>query len=241
MRRVRCCAVAERQQFFALIIAFWLALGLAAPRPALSQNQTQTLAQAGLPIIPLHHDHIYFTFDINGCEPTQGHYITFQLNAHPTGTACPETLCIASWLRCGTGGVARGRAGVATGTVTTRRLADGWTQYSYVFQVNGAFTQIWDASRKAKVATGSSILSSRVTYERSQPLDPRDRNYSVLGPIAHAADYPGVGVRNFSFSVSAQGSGPSLLIAGRTARWQLSSVFMQNGNFATADFQLTPR
>jgi hypothetical protein len=228
-----------RQIPVAVVLSLSLVLTAAIAPP--TSAQTQTLAQAGLPIIPLHHDHIYFTFDIDACNPTQGYYITFQLNAHPTGTGCPETLCIAPWLNCASGGVARGRAGAAIGTVITRRLPDGWTRYEYAITVSRAFTQIWDATRRAKVATGSSGVNFRVVYERSQPLNRNDPNYSVLGPVAHARDYPGVGLRRFLLAASAQGSGPSLLIRGRTAQWTLGNIFMSDGNFATGDFQLTPR
>src|SRR5215218_10004590 len=95
-----------------LIFLVALALPTIPMLPAEGQQSTvTTLAQAQIPVVPRHHHHIYFTFNIDGCNPTQGYYILFQLNS--TGTDCPETLCIAPWLKCGSGGVATGPAGVA--------------------------------------------------------------------------------------------------------------------------------
>jgi hypothetical protein len=197
-----------------------------------------SFAQARIAVVPRHHHHIYFTFNINGCNPTQGYYILFQVNQ--TGTDCPETLCIAPWLNCGGGGVSTGRAGVASGSIVSRQRG-GWWIYEFSFQVQNAFTQIFDAARQTKAASGYSRLLCSVYYERSQPLDPRDPNYSVLGPIAHAGDYPGVVVRNFRFNIQAQGSGTSHLFARQTAGWQLSNAFLQQAGLAVGDFQLTPR
>jgi hypothetical protein len=208
------------------------------PRVAHGQAPTVlTFAQAQIPVVPRHHHHIYFTFNIDGCDPTQGYYILFQVNA--TGTDCPETLCVAPWLNCGSGGVATGRAGATSGTIVIRQ-SGGWTSYEFTFEVNGAFTQIFDATRKQKAASGSSRLLCSVYYERSQPIA-RDGNFSVLGPIAHAFEYPGVQIRGFRFNVQALGSGQSHLFPGRAANWGLSNAFLQNGAFGTGDFRLTPR
>jgi hypothetical protein len=215
-----------------------LLLGGFAARSAYAQQSTvTTFAQAHLPVVPVHHHHIYFTFDIDGCDPTQGYYILFQLNT--TGTDCPETLCIAPWLNCGGGGVGTGRAGVASGSIVTRQIG-GWTAYQFTFEVNGAFTQIFDAARRTKAASGISRLLCSVYYERSQPIA-RDQNFSVLGPIAHAFEYPHAQIRNFRFIVQAQGSGQSHLFPGRAANWSLSNAFLDNGAFAAGDFRLTPR
>jgi len=221
-----------------LLIALLLLCGLV-PRAARAQASTVlSFAQARLPVVPVHHHHIYFTFNIDGCDPTQGYYILFQLNS--SGTDCPETLCVAPWLRCGSGGVASGRAGTTAGTIIIRPLSGGWTAYEFTFDVTGAFTQIFDATRQKKAASGISRLLCSVYYERSQPIA-QDRNYSVLGPIAHAFEYPGVQVRNFRFVVQAQGSGQSHLSPGQSANWALSNAFLNNGMFATGDFRLTPR
>jgi hypothetical protein len=227
-----------------------LVVGLAAGRAVQAQGgSVSTLAQMNLPVVPRHHHQIYFTYHLNNLfNPTTGNYIAFQLN--DTGNDCPETLPLPPWINCGPGGdVLSPQPGVASGTVVARPTADGWTSYRFSVQVQGAFTQIWDASRQAKVAQGTSRMSLGVAYDLSEPLSalPDCLNpgcfYSVLGPKAHEADLNqlGIHIRNFSFTVDASGSGSTLPAPGRPATWQFAGVFLTAQNLALGHFSLNSR
>jgi hypothetical protein len=229
-----------------VVVAVALTLfGLVGGPPAGGQGSDiiTTFARLPTPIVPLHHFFIYFTNNLDGCESTQGYYILFQVNNDRTSTQCPETICVDAFVRnlCSRGALPLGRAGTTSGSIVLGRSGP-WYTHEYAFDVRNTFTVIIDAARDKIVATGYSRMQGSVGYWRTAPNDPADRRiYSVLGPIAHAFEFPNVALRNFRFVMQAQGSGPSLLVPGTTARWSLSNAFLQNGDFGVGSFQITPR
>jgi hypothetical protein len=220
-----------------------LALGLATGPTTRAQGPSgSVLADALPPIIPLHHHHLWFSFQYNSANPTSGFLIALQLNN--SGGNCTETLPLPKWLNCRSGEVASlsNGAGTATGTFGVSETNDGWTRYQADFRVRNAFTQIWDVSRKMKVAVGYSSFNGQVSYEREVPVSPEQDSfiYSVLGPVAHAWQYPNIGLRSFFFHADVSGTGQSLRLPGQPAQWSLSSIFMQNNDLAIGRFGLTP-
>lgn len=218
--------------------------GLGAVLPSHAQQATRrTLAQMNLLVIPEHHQQIYFTYGIASCNPSQGKYITFQLNN--TGDSCPETRCIpTAWLKCDQGTVAALGAGTASGTVVSRPLPGGWTAYVFTVQVTNAYTQFFDAAQQAKVADGFSRLSFQVSYDLYGLLEQIPIDFkSILGPVAHRNDpaFQALGqpTRNFSMKMSAQGSGQ--VTVTNPASWELTNVFLRDGTFGVGSLNLAFR
>src|SRR5262249_48208802 len=61
------------------------------------------LADTLPPIIPLHHHHLWFSYQYNPANPVTGFLMTLQLNDQ--GGNCTETLPLPLWLNCNGGDV----------------------------------------------------------------------------------------------------------------------------------------
>jgi hypothetical protein len=222
-----------------LVVTLALSLlgGLQTGKVAQAQSRVTPLGQ--FPIIPTHHNVLWFFRVDNPANPTTGHFWSVRLNS--TGDNLPETLTLPSFIA---GDFVDLATGSATGTIASSPTSDGWTSYQFALQVRGAGTQVYDVAKRAKVAQGSMQMTMGVSYDLGPngktlaDVDPYIR--SVLGPKAHETrelNGQGIFIRNFNFVVRGDGSGTDPA-TGRRVTWSFANVFLTARGVAVGSFSL---